>query len=113
MHTSCPSYTRVGWEFGRSDPLLVDHTHCCRNNSATVQRALATTPRPGQPLEIGVWVDAGLVESFSSGVAITSLVHATTDAGGPSEARRSTVSVSAQGVSCVVSSYKLSMNATA
>jgi sucrose-6-phosphate hydrolase SacC (GH32 family) len=54
-------YTAVGWDFSSSEePFFVDHTRCCKNTSAIVQRAwIATPPRTGQSLEMHVFVDSG------------------------------------------------------
>lgn len=57
-----------------------------------------------------VFVDGGMVEAFSSGVAITALVSLSSDAGGLSEARLSVVTNTARGVSCMASSYRLAIN---
>ena len=71
---------------------------------------MATAPRPGHSLEMWVWVDSGMIEAFSSGVAITALVYPTVNAGGPPEARRSGVINTADGVICQSSSYSLALN---
>lgn len=107
-------YTAVGWDFGdvSGSPFFVDHTHCCANKSTVVQRAVTAKPRPGQALEMRVWVDSGMIEAFSSGVVITALLNPAVDAGGLPEARLSSVLNTAQGVRCVVSSYRLSLNAS-
>lgn len=108
---SCKHYTTVGWDFSNTAaPFFVDHTHCCKNKSDVIQRALATAPRPGHSLEMSVWVDSGMIEAFSSGVAITALVYPNVDAGGLPEARRSAVINTADGVSCQASSYQLALN---
>lgn len=104
-------YTTVGWDFSdTAAPFFVDHTHCCKNKSDIIQRALATAPRPGHLLEMWVWVDSGMIEAFSSGVAITALVYPTVDAGGLPEERRSAVINTADGVICEASSYRLALN---
>ena len=107
-------YTAVGIDLGDTSgsPFFVDSTHCCENKTAVVQRALAAKPGPGQQLEIRVWVDSGMVEAFTSGVVITALLDPTANAGGPPEARVSSVVNTARGVSCEVSSYQLSLNAS-
>ena len=106
----CKHYTTVGWNFGDSTaPFFVDHTHCCKNESGIVQRAVAKAPVSGQSLEIHVFVDMGLIEAFSAGVAITALVYPSTDAGGLPGVRRSVVTNTALGVSCRASSFQLAL----
>jgi sucrose-6-phosphate hydrolase SacC (GH32 family) len=108
-------FTTVGWDFAnpRGGPFFVDSTHCCENKSAIVQRALAARPGPGQQaLEMRVWVDSGMIEAFSSGVVITALINPSVDAGGPPDARVSSVVNTARGVGCEVSSYQLVLNAS-
>jgi sucrose-6-phosphate hydrolase SacC (GH32 family) len=106
-------YTAVGIDLGDTggSPFFVDHTHCCENKTTVVQRALVAKPGPRQQLEMRVWVDSGMIEAFTSGVVITALLNPTANAGGPPEARVSSVVNTARGVSCEVSSYQLSLNA--
>ena len=108
-------YTEVGWDFAHQaagDAFFVDHTHCCHNVSAIVQRAVTQTP--GAQLHMRTFVDSGMIEAFSEGVVITALVNpdGSQAGGGPPAARVSSVVSTARGVSCVVSSYRLALNAS-
>jgi sucrose-6-phosphate hydrolase SacC (GH32 family) len=99
--------TEVGWDFGSGGtPFFVDHTRCCQNTSSIVQRALAAMPPPGEKLTLRVFVDSGMIEAFAAGVVITALVNPDI-AGGLPEERVSSVTNTAAGVSCAVSSYQL------
>lgn len=62
-------------------------------------------------IDMGACMPSGMIEAFSSGVAITALVDPTVDAGGLPAARRSRF-VNTAGVRCSVSSYQLSLNAS-
>lgn len=110
-------YTEVGWDFAQQKDgaaFYVDHTHCCRNASIIVQRALTPTVL-GDELCMTVFVDSGMIEAFGEGVVITALVNPDSSAagGGPPEARTSMWMLSpgaaAAGVQCTVASYKLSL----
>ena len=108
-------YTEVGWDFSHQangTAFYVDHTHCCRNASTIVQRAFVPN-LVGAELRMRVFVDAGMIEAFGSGVVITALVNPDSSAagGGLPEARVSWVpsNPAPAGVRCAVSSYKLSL----
>ena len=103
-------FTEVGWDFARpADALYVNHTRCCANVSAIVQRAL--TQPLGEQLRLRTFVDGGMIEAFAGGVVITALVNpdGSRGGGGAPEVRVSSVHTTAAGVRCAVESFALSL----
>ena len=106
-------YTEVGWDFAHQaegTAFYVDHTHCCRDKSTIVQRAVVEAlPTLAEQLRLRVFVDGGMIEAFSSGVSITALLNpdGSRTRGGPPDSRVSSVMSTAAGVACAVSSYRL------
>ena len=108
-------FTEVGWDFAHhidGTAFYVDHTRCCRNHSTIVQRAVVGSQQsPAAQLHMRTFVDSGMFECFSSGVVITALVNPDSSPGGGGlpAARLSSVTNTAAGISCSVTSYKLSL----
>ena len=106
-------FTEVGWDFGRpAEALYVNHTRCCANISAIVQRALTLEPL-GEQMRLRTFADGGMIEAFAEGVVITALLNPDSSraGGGPPEGRASSVRSTAAGVRCRVQSYKLTLKA--
>lgn len=106
--TDQKQYTEVGYDFA-AEGLYTDHTHCCQAPNTVVQRA--PTPRASLAADglvnITVFVDGGLVESFLNGrVTITALVSPDPAAGSP-ESRMNVFVSSAVGVDCSVQAWQL------
>lgn len=90
-----------------SQALYVDHTHCCAAASSIVQRAPVRTSDIGDVLELVVFIDGALIESFVAGrAAITALVSPDERAARPAERNSSTFS-DISGLSCSVGSWQL------
>ena len=104
-------FTEVGWDFGRpAEALYVNHSRCCANASAIVQRALTSEPL-GEQLRLRVFVDGGMIEAFAEGVVITALLDPDSSraGGGPPEGRVSSVCSTAAGMRCSVQSFQLAL----
>jgi len=99
-------YTEIGYDWA-TQHFYVDHSHCC---SATPRALLQTAPLPvanlGSSLNMTVYVDGGLIESFLKGKVITPLVAPDPLAALP-EARVTTVLETSGGVTCSVESWQL------
>ena len=100
------AYTEVGVDFGvDSRNMYADHSRCCAKPNSVVQRAPLAA---GNWFELLVLVDGGMIESFSSGVALTPLV-APDDTATPADDRLTTVVNSLPGATCEVQSWQLAL----
>jgi sucrose-6-phosphate hydrolase SacC (GH32 family) len=100
------AFTEIGYDLSRQ-AFYVDHTRCCSQPNAAVQRAPLPLSRLGGALSMVVLVDGGVVEAFSTGLAITALVSP--GEGTPPSARVTTVLKSATEATCDVQSWQLAL----
>jgi sucrose-6-phosphate hydrolase SacC (GH32 family) len=104
------AYTEIGYDMNKQ-VLYADHTHCCAASNAIVQRAplrVGDMASGGDSLEISLFVDGGLIESFAANlVAITTLVSPDERTATPFE-RTTTTFSEISTLKCTTESYMLS-----
>ena len=99
-------YTELGYDW-QAQAFYADHSKCCNASRPLVQRAPLPLAMLGPVLNLTLYVDGGLLEAFLAGRVITPLVAPDVAAGGPPDARVSSIINTAPGVSCSAESWKL------
>ena len=99
-------YTELGYDW-QAQAFYADHSKCCNASRPIVQRAPLPLAMLGPVLNLTLYVDGGLLEAFLAGRVITPLVAPDVAAGGPPDARVSSIINTAPGVSCSAESWKL------
>jgi beta-fructofuranosidase len=99
-------YTELGYDW-HAHAFYADHSKCCNASNTIVQRAPLPLAMLGPVLNLTLYVDGGLLEAFLAGRVITPLVAPDVAAGGPPDARVSSIVNTAPGVSCSAESWRL------
>lgn len=99
-------YTELGYDW-HAHAFYADHSKCCNTSNTIVQRAPLPLAMLGPVLNLTLYVDGGLLEAFLAGRVITPLVAPDVAAGGPPDARVSSIVNTAPGVSCSAESWRL------
>jgi len=104
------AYFEVGLDFATMS-LYANHSVCCTSPNTIVQRAPFDADKLAKRgLHLNLLVDGGLVESFLSGVALTSWLAPDAAQGQPS-ARISTFTSSVSGATCNVDAWHMDYQA--
>lgn len=97
-------FTEIGYDF-EARAAYADHTHCCAEANAIVQRAPHASPALAGHVELAVFVDGSIIEAFVSGKVLTPLVSPDPAAGAPED--RVTTLVNTAGATCSFESWEL------
>ena len=98
-------YVEIGYDFG-TESFYANHSLCCAVANTIVQRAPLPRAKLLGTLMVTVLVDGGVIEAFSTGLAISPLVAP--DPGATAEVDRVTSAVNtAPDATCVVDSWQL------
>lgn len=99
------NYTEIGYDFANQS-FYADHSRCCAAASDIIQRAPLPLDELDGVLTAAVLVDGGVIEAFSTGLAISPLVSPDPAAAAETD-RVSSVVTTVAGAVCQVDSWQL------